>query len=614
MRVDALAQPGDAHQPLAAAGCRRSPAGGSSWCRSRWRPRPSRDRRAQPLGDPPADGVVAAGQVPGVVGVQALHAAAGAAHAAARAGARRGPAGGPRRARRRSARGRRPARRGRPRPRPRRTPPAASSRLTASRSRSPDQPVAGRHRRAVVRGAARCGSRPGARRRRAPRPRTRPWGGRPSSSATAGRVVSHGGACGAAQPAAISSTADRDAGPARLATGAAGGVEQVDGSAGADSILADGDTRRACPLARHVAGVGAWADSGAGAPARTRAGSRRARRPRGRRRTGRAAWRSRRPARPRPNWATLPVTVRSVTTRDRGAVAVGVEGGGDGGVGVALAPGLAALGPQHGPAGASSSRSTNVAAPLYWAVIGPDLHLDDAAVLVALDLLELGAGHARRDALDVGEHRPRLRRRGTPTRNSLVSSIARGPPRVSTSAGSPVARYLRDQVGPFAASARGPPRRRSVGQQRPHRGGQAHRGAPRARRRWPPRSARPAAATARHASGGTSGWSPSPTTTASWPALGRGHPGVQRRRQALGPAAVPDQSHRGRQHAVEVDGAGDDDDLVQPGRPRPRPPPRRPAAGRGTSPAACAVGRRSGAHPRRPARRRRWSISADSTG
>ena len=55
-----------------------------------------------------------------------------------------------------------------------------------------------------------------------------------------------------------------------------------------------------------------------------------------------------------------------------------------------------------------SSFSTNVALPLYWAVIGPDLHLHDAAVLVALDLLQLGAGQARRDALDVGEHVPRL--------------------------------------------------------------------------------------------------------------------------------------------------------------------------------------------------------------
>ena len=40
-----------------------------------------------------ADGVVAAGEVPGVVGVQALHALAGAADAAATGGGPRGPAG-----------------------------------------------------------------------------------------------------------------------------------------------------------------------------------------------------------------------------------------------------------------------------------------------------------------------------------------------------------------------------------------------------------------------------------------------------------------------------------------------------------------------------------------
>ena len=57
---------------------------------------------------------------------------------------------------------------------------------------------------------------------------------------------------------------------------------------------------------------------------------------------------------------------------------------------------------------ADSSFSRKVALPLYWAVIGPDLDLDDAAVLLALDLLELGAGHARGDALDVGQDRPGL--------------------------------------------------------------------------------------------------------------------------------------------------------------------------------------------------------------
>ena len=37
----------------------------------------------------------------------------------------------------------------------------------------------------------------------------------------------------------------------------------------------------------------------------------------------------------------------------------------------------------------------------------PDLHFYDAAVLVALDLLEFRSGHAGRNALEVREHRPR---------------------------------------------------------------------------------------------------------------------------------------------------------------------------------------------------------------
>ena len=80
--------------------------------------------------DPAADGVVAAGEVPGVVGVEALHADAGAADAAA--GAVAGVVGGdaPRRARRRSARGRRPARSGSTSASARSTPPAASRRET----------------------------------------------------------------------------------------------------------------------------------------------------------------------------------------------------------------------------------------------------------------------------------------------------------------------------------------------------------------------------------------------------------------------------------------------------------------------------------------------------
>src|SRR5690606_6702366 len=43
-------------------------------------------RGLQPVGDPAADGVVAAGEVPGVVGVEALHPATRPAHPAVRTG------------------------------------------------------------------------------------------------------------------------------------------------------------------------------------------------------------------------------------------------------------------------------------------------------------------------------------------------------------------------------------------------------------------------------------------------------------------------------------------------------------------------------------------------
>src|SRR5205807_6144694 len=65
-----------------------------------------------------------------------------------------------------------------------------------------------------------------------------------------------------------------------------------------------------------------------------------------------------------------------------------------------------------------------------------DLDLDDAAVLVALDLLELGAGHARGDALDVGEHGPRPIGRGADPELVVQLHCLRSST-VSTSAGSP---------------------------------------------------------------------------------------------------------------------------------------------------------------------------------
>ena len=156
--VDALAEPGDPHQPLdRCGGPRRRRArrrgGGWSWCRCRSTRPPAtagvlpsrvvrarsgcRRRRRQVLGDPAPDGVVAAGEVPGVVGVEALHPGAGAADAARRAGPGPVRRAGRRRARRRSGRGPRRSRRGRSRPPPGRRRRRLSRRLTSVRSGSP---------------------------------------------------------------------------------------------------------------------------------------------------------------------------------------------------------------------------------------------------------------------------------------------------------------------------------------------------------------------------------------------------------------------------------------------------------------------------------------------
>ena len=65
---------------------------------------------------------------------------------------------------------------------------------------------------------------------------------------------------------------------------------------------------------------------------------------RGCRRTGRAACSTRRPSRPRPNCATLPVMLRSVSMFTVVPSPSADERGGDGGRRVALAAGVAALG------------------------------------------------------------------------------------------------------------------------------------------------------------------------------------------------------------------------------------------------------------------------------
>ena len=90
-----------------------------------------------------------------------------------------------------------------------------------------------------------------------------------------------------------------------------------------------------------------------------------------------------------------------------GAVTLRFERGGDGGVGVALAPRVAALGAQDRlVAGVVLLDERRLA--LVLGGDRADLHLDDAAVLVAVDLLQLGARHAGRDALHVGEQLPGL--------------------------------------------------------------------------------------------------------------------------------------------------------------------------------------------------------------
>ena len=73
-------------QSIAASVGIRADATGAAACAARGTPRPVASL-VEVLLDPAADGVVAAGEVPGVVGVEALHALAGAADAAARAGA-----------------------------------------------------------------------------------------------------------------------------------------------------------------------------------------------------------------------------------------------------------------------------------------------------------------------------------------------------------------------------------------------------------------------------------------------------------------------------------------------------------------------------------------------
>ena len=247
---------------------------------------------------------------------------------------------------------------------------------------------------------------------------------------------------------------------------------------------------------------------------------------------------------PRPNWATLPVTVRSVTTVTAVPSPSRLERGGDGGVGVALAPGLAALGPEHG-----AVRRLVLLDERGLALVlrgdGADLDLDDAAVLVALDLLQLGARQAGRDALDVGEHRPRPLDGHAPpgTRWSAPSlevlhgvDVAR-PGRCTVPRARGRAARRMSGAGALVAGRRaGAATRRAA---EPH--GVARDGRRRSRPRSAARPARPRPPATPPAV--TTGWSARPTTIASWPAsAAASHRGLQRGRDPVGPALV-------RQHA-----------------------------------------------------------------
>ena len=126
---------------------------------------------------------------------------------------------------------------------------------------------------------------------------------------------------------------------------------------------------------------------------------------------------------PRPNCATLPVMLRSVSMLHGGAVAVGDERGGDGGRRVALAARVATLGLEHhlvvGLVGL-----VDLGHALVLRGDRADLDLHRAAVLVALDLGELraraGTGRCARGRGAPSTPRRRARRPGNCLRSSLV--------------------------------------------------------------------------------------------------------------------------------------------------------------------------------------------------
>ena len=300
-----------------------------------------------------------------------------------------------------------------------------------------------------------------------------------------------------------------------------------------------------------------------------------------------------------------------------GAVAVRGHGGGDDGAGVALAPGVAPGRLQHDPPGRLVALDEGGLA-LVLGGDRADLDLDDTAVLVALDLLELGARAAsgRSAPRRSGPSTPRGPRHPPGTRWSapcrqILSGVDVG--RVA------LARYLADQVRPLVDQHPGAlvARRR---QEIPHRRGQTDRVAALPIVGGDGDRARPARGDRRPRLGRDSGWSPRPTTRASrpaWRAACDRH--LQRGGLALGPARVvaapstpSGQARRpGRRPRSRPTPASDPDaDGVGRRRPHQR-------AGPATGRAACGPRRarpRTGTRRRRPGPRRQpRPLSSDAS-
>ena len=379
VRVDALAQPGD--RASAARRVPPSPSGPASATSRRIELVPqsmaatrSRHRSAPDVGDRRSPVAARAGRRPsGRPGRRRRPGTrrSGRAGTSRPAGCRptppdgRGPVvvGGqrPRRARRRSARGRRRARRGRPRPRPAARRRSDSSRPTADRTLGIDQPVAGRHGRAVVEERLVADHHRGAvvvahddLEVALGRPAEQPRDLGPVRRATAarrrpGRAARRERRRRRRRPSTTSTTATRRAAaPARLSDRRPGRVEQVDGRRPrATSMRADDRARRpladrrswstvastACGRVDAASAASSTAAPGAAPRRRWWPATREVDRPPRRASSSASTVASRLSTNwssslaltsaitPRPNWATLPVTVRSVIDADVGDVA-----------------------------------------------------------------------------------------------------------------------------------------------------------------------------------------------------------------------------------------------------------------------------------------------------